>query len=135
MLKATINKRHKWKKKRSRIKTKLLKGSKPRLVVYRSNKNDAFKKYPRENHRYKLGEEIILETYLSIILIPFEPVCALALPELTINTLHFPLLYFLSHMIGAEGVDVSEYTQLTLITFSNTITNRSLFLSLKILSL
>jgi len=39
MLKATINKRHKWKKKRSRIKTKLLKGSKPRLVVYRSNKN------------------------------------------------------------------------------------------------
>ena len=39
MLKATINKRLKWEKKRSRIKTKLLKGSKPRLVVYRSNKN------------------------------------------------------------------------------------------------
>ena len=31
---------------------------------YRSNKNDAFKIYPRENHRYKLGKEIILETYL-----------------------------------------------------------------------
>ena len=32
--------------------------------VYRSNKNDAFKIYPRKNHRYKLGREIILETLL-----------------------------------------------------------------------
>ena len=32
--------------------------------VYRSNKNDAFKIYPRKNHRYKLGREIILETML-----------------------------------------------------------------------
>ena len=32
--------------------------------VYRSNINDAFKKYPRKNHRYKLGREIILDTLL-----------------------------------------------------------------------
>lgn len=29
---------------------------------YRSNKNDAFKIYPRNLHRYKLGREILLET-------------------------------------------------------------------------
>ena len=39
MLKAKIEKRIKWENKRSRIKFKLLRGSKPRLVVYRSNKN------------------------------------------------------------------------------------------------
>ncbi len=31
---------------------------------YRSDKNDAFKIYPRNNHRYKLGKEILIETYL-----------------------------------------------------------------------
>ena len=31
---------------------------------YRSNKNDAFKIYPRNRHRYKLGREILLETML-----------------------------------------------------------------------
>ena len=32
--------------------------------AYRSNSNDAFKVYPRLNHRYKLGREILLETML-----------------------------------------------------------------------
>ena len=32
--------------------------------AYRSNKNDAFVKYPRLKHRYKLGREILLETLL-----------------------------------------------------------------------
>ena len=32
--------------------------------VYRSNKNDAFTIYPRLNHRYKLGREILIETIL-----------------------------------------------------------------------
>ncbi len=32
--------------------------------AYRSNKNDAFIKYPRQKHRYKLGREILLETLL-----------------------------------------------------------------------
>ncbi len=31
---------------------------------YRSNKNDAFKKYPRNLHRYKLGREAIIEAML-----------------------------------------------------------------------
>lgn len=31
---------------------------------YRSNKNNAFKVYPRPNHRYKLGREILIETFL-----------------------------------------------------------------------
>ena len=31
---------------------------------YRSNRNDAFKKYPRRNHRFKLGREILIETIL-----------------------------------------------------------------------
>ena len=31
---------------------------------YRSNKNDAFKVYPRNAHRYKLGREAVLETML-----------------------------------------------------------------------
>ena len=31
---------------------------------YRSNKNDAFKNYPRPNHRYKLGREILIESIL-----------------------------------------------------------------------
>lgn len=31
---------------------------------YRSNKNDAFKIYPRNLHRYKLGREILLETMM-----------------------------------------------------------------------
>ena len=31
---------------------------------YRSNKNDAFKIYPRNLHRYKLGREAILEAML-----------------------------------------------------------------------
>tara|TARA_Y100000590_G_scaffold302630_1_gene341153 strand:- start:2610 stop:3659 length:1050 start_codon:yes stop_codon:yes gene_type:complete len=31
---------------------------------YRSNRNDAFKLYPRNLHRYKLGREILLETML-----------------------------------------------------------------------
>lgn len=31
---------------------------------YRSNKNDAFKIYPRLNHRYKLGREVLIETIL-----------------------------------------------------------------------
>ena len=39
MLKSKIEKRGKWEKKRARIKNRLLKGSKPRLVVFRSNKN------------------------------------------------------------------------------------------------
>jgi len=31
---------------------------------YRSNKNDAFETYPRINHRYKLGREVLIETIL-----------------------------------------------------------------------
>ena len=31
---------------------------------YRSNKNDAFKNYPRRHHRYKLGREILIESLL-----------------------------------------------------------------------
>ena len=31
---------------------------------YRSNLNDAFEKYPRLNHRYKLGREVLVETIL-----------------------------------------------------------------------
>ena len=34
------------------------------LNVFRSNKEDAFKYYPRLNHRYKLGREIMIETLL-----------------------------------------------------------------------
>ena len=47
---------------------------------------------------------------MSITFIPFDPVCAFALPELTIKALAFPLLFFLSQMIGEDGVDVLEYT-------------------------
>ena len=32
--------------------------------AYRSNKNDAFSIYPRKNHRFKLGREILLESLL-----------------------------------------------------------------------
>lgn len=32
--------------------------------AYRSDKNDAFKVYPRLNHRYKLGREALIETIL-----------------------------------------------------------------------
>ena len=39
MLKAKKEKKIRWKNKRARIKHKLLKGTKMRLVVYRSNKN------------------------------------------------------------------------------------------------
>ncbi len=39
MLKSKLEKKSRWKKKRARIKYKLLKGSKNRLVVYRSNRN------------------------------------------------------------------------------------------------
>ena len=31
---------------------------------HRSYKNDAFKIYPRKNHRYKLGEETLVETLI-----------------------------------------------------------------------
>ncbi len=31
---------------------------------YRSKIDDAFKKYPRKNHRYKLGKEILIETII-----------------------------------------------------------------------
>ena len=31
---------------------------------FRSIKDDAFKKYPRKNHRYKLGEEILIESLI-----------------------------------------------------------------------
>ena len=31
---------------------------------YRSNIDDAFKKYPRSNHRYKLGKEILIESII-----------------------------------------------------------------------
>ena len=31
---------------------------------YRSDKNDAFEIYPRLNHRYKLGREVLIETIL-----------------------------------------------------------------------
>jgi hypothetical protein len=34
------------------------------LETYRSNKNDAFKKYQRKNHRYLLGDESIKETLI-----------------------------------------------------------------------
>ena len=48
---------------------KILKKEFPQKVIfiknsYRSNKNDAFKLYPRLNHRYKLGREILIETIL-----------------------------------------------------------------------
>ena len=39
MLKSKLEKKSRWKKKRARIKYKLLKGSRNRLVVYRSNRN------------------------------------------------------------------------------------------------
>tara|TARA_Y100001968_G_C19208486_1_gene643561 strand:+ start:246 stop:617 length:372 start_codon:yes stop_codon:yes gene_type:complete len=39
MLKAKREKRARWENKRARVKHKLLKGTKSRLVVYRSNKN------------------------------------------------------------------------------------------------
>ena len=39
MLKAKREKRARWQNKRARVKHKLLKGTKSRLVVYRSNKN------------------------------------------------------------------------------------------------
>ena len=38
-----------------------------KLIFYnsfRSSKNDAFKIYPRKFHRYKLGEEILIETLM-----------------------------------------------------------------------
>ncbi len=31
---------------------------------YRSNKDDAFKKYPRQKHRFKLGKEILVESII-----------------------------------------------------------------------
>lgn len=34
------------------------------LESYRTNKIDAFKIYPRKNHRYKLGKEILIETLI-----------------------------------------------------------------------
>ena len=34
------------------------------LSTYRSNKDDAFKVYPRNFHRYKLGKEILLDTLI-----------------------------------------------------------------------
>ena len=34
------------------------------LNTYRSNKNDAFLKYERKNHRYLLGDEAIKDTLL-----------------------------------------------------------------------
>lgn len=34
------------------------------LNTYRSNTNNAFKIYPRKNHRYRLGKEILFETIL-----------------------------------------------------------------------
>ena len=40
---------------------------KDKLIFYnshRSYKNDAFKIYPRKNHRYLLGEEILIEAVL-----------------------------------------------------------------------
>tara|TARA_Y100000741_G_scaffold232202_1_gene177436 strand:+ start:166 stop:300 length:135 start_codon:yes stop_codon:yes gene_type:complete len=43
---------------------------------------------------------------LSIALTPSLPVWALAFPELIINNLQTPLLFFLSHIIGADGVEV-----------------------------
>jgi len=39
MLKSKLEKKSRWKKKRARIKYKLFKGSRNRLVVYRSNRN------------------------------------------------------------------------------------------------
>ncbi len=47
-------------------------------------------------------------TYLLIVFIPCFPVWALALPEFTIKTLQNPLLFCLSHIIGADGVEVFE---------------------------
>ena len=40
---------------------------------------------------------------------PCFPVWALAFPELTIKALQLPLLFFLSQIIGADGVVVREY--------------------------
>jgi hypothetical protein len=45
----------------------LKKEFKNRLIFYesyRSYKNDAFKNYPRKDHRYKLGEEALIETLI-----------------------------------------------------------------------
>jgi hypothetical protein len=45
----------------------LKKEFKDKLIFYnshRSYKNDAFKIYPRKNHRYKLGEETLVETLI-----------------------------------------------------------------------
>ena len=35
---------------------------------------------------------------------------SMSFPALIINNLQIPLLFFLSHIIGAEGVEVFEYT-------------------------
>ena len=52
--------------------------------------------------------------YLSIVSNPLTPVWAFAFPELTIKALQIPLLFFLSQIIGAEGVVVREYLHATL---------------------
>ena len=54
------------------------------------------------------------EVYFLTSSIPDLPVWAFAFPELIINNLQSPLLFFLSQIIGAEGVDVFEYTACTL---------------------
>ena len=45
---------------------------------------------------------------------PCFPVWALAFPELTIKALQLPLLFFLSQIIGADGLVVREYLHATL---------------------
>jgi hypothetical protein len=56
---------------------------------------------------------------------PLIPVWAFALPELTIKILQKPLLFFLSQIRGAEGVDVFEYAAATGTELSKTTINKS----------
>ena len=51
MLKVKRQKRARWKNKRARVKYKLLKGTKNRLVVYRSNKNIFAQIVDDNNHK------------------------------------------------------------------------------------
>jgi len=77
---------------------------------YRSNKNDAFKIYPRNLHRYKLGREAIIETMLLSSCKYFVYLCSnISAASIALNIEKNQIRYEIDNGFNSKNIIISQF--------------------------
>ncbi len=77
---------------------------------YRSDKNDAFKIYPRERHRYKLGREALIETLLLSKCDFFIYLCSnISSAAISFNLNHEQKKIEIKNGMNSKNIIISQY--------------------------